>query len=149
MIPVSNGREGWFLLLFLVQYLGGLAALALLGWLHPGFSYLDAARLVTGLIIFATTNAILIVEGIPMVAERYLQRRYREGEEAGRAEGEKLGRAEGEKLGRAEGEKAGRAEGEKLGRKTTQQLWEAWNRRRLEAEARNEPFNEPPPSLEP
>ena len=125
MIPISHGREGWFLALFLAQYLGGLVGLALLGWLHPAVSWLEAAKLVTVLIICATTNAILIVEGIPMVAERYLQRRYNEGEEAGRAEGEKAGR------------------------KSTQQLWEAWNQRRLEAEANNEPFNEPPPSLEP
>ena len=155
MLPVSHGHEGWFLALFLAQYLGGLVGLALLGWLHPAVSWLEAAKLVTVLIICATTNAILIVEGIPMVAERYLQRRYNEGEEAGRAEGVKEGRAEGVKEGRAEGEKEGRAEGVKEGRaegvkegrKSTQQLWEAWNRRRLEAETNNEPFNEPPPSL--
>ena len=131
MLPVSHGHEGWFLVLFLAQYLGGLVGLALLGWLHPAVSWLESAKLVTVLIICATTNAILIVEGIPMVAERYLQRRYNEGEEAGRAAGVK----------------EGRAEGVKEGRKSTQQLWEAWNRRRLEAEANNEPFNEPPPSL--
>ena len=149
MLPVSHGREGWFLALFLAQYLGGLVGLALLGWQHPAVSWLEAVKLVTVLIICATTNAILIVEGIPMVAERYLQRRYNEGEEAGRVKGVKEGRAEGEKIGRAEGQKEGRAEGEKAGSQSTQQLWEAWNQRRLKAEATNEPFNEPPPSLEP
>jgi hypothetical protein len=29
----------------------------------------------------------------------------------------------------------------------TQVEWEAWNRRRVEAENRGEPFNEPPPAL--
>ena len=28
-----------------------------------------------------------------------------------------------------------------------QEKWEAWNRRRLEAEAKGQPFNDPPPSL--
>ena len=55
-----------------------------------------------------------------MFAERYLERRFHEGEKAGQAKGEK----------------------------NTQKRWEAWNRRRVEAEANNEPFNEPPPSLD-
>jgi hypothetical protein len=127
MLPVSRGREGWFLALFLVQYVGGLVGLALLGWLDHSVSWLDAAKLVPALIITATTNAILIVEGIPMVAERYLERRFQEGEKKGREEGEKVGREEGQK--------------------TRQQLWEAWNQRRLAAEATGQPFTEPPPSL--
>ena len=55
-----------------------------------------------------------------MFAERYLERRYQEGEKAGQAKGER----------------------------NTQKRWEAWNRRRLEAEARNETFTEPPPALD-
>lgn len=39
---------------------------------------------------------------------------------------------------------AGKAEGEAA----RQEEWEAWNRRRLEAEANGQPFNEPPPALE-
>ena len=42
-------------------------------------------------------------------------------------------------------EERGRAQGEKQGAEKRQKLWEAWNRRRLEAEAKGEPFNEPPP----
>ena len=132
MIPISRGREGVFLLVFTVQYVGGLLALGLLGWLYSGVSYIESVRLITVLVIVATTNSILLVEGIPMVAERYLERRFQEG----KAEGEETGRARGEKLGQARGEK------------NNQQRWEAWNRRRLEAEARNEPFTEPPPSLD-
>ena len=116
MIPVSRGREGVFLLVFTVQYVGGLLALGLLGWLYSGVSYIESVRLITVLVIVATTNSILLVEGIPMVAERYLERRFQEGKVRGE--------------------------------KNNQKLWEAWNRRRLEAEARNEPFDEPPPSLD-
>ena len=124
MIPVSRGREGVFLLVFTVQYVGGLLALGLLGWLYSGVSYIESVRLITVLVIVATTNSILLVEGIPMVAERYLERRFQEG--------------------KAEGEETGQAIGEKKAHKR----WEAWNRRRLEAEARNETFTEPPPSLD-
>ena len=36
-------------------------------------------------------------------------------------------------------------QGRREGRQETQQRWEEWNRRRLEAEARGERFEEPPP----
>ncbi|MYC29722.1 MAG: hypothetical protein F4X65_06500 [Chloroflexi bacterium] len=41
-----------------------------------------------------------------------------------------------------------REEGRKEGTSEERERWEAWNRRRLEAEARGEPFNEPPPGTE-
>lgn len=66
-----------------------------------------------------------------MLAERYLKKRYAEG------------RAEGEAEGRAEG----RAEGEEVAHSLYPPEIREWNRRRLEAEARGEDFNEPPPSV--
>ncbi len=41
---------------------------------------------------------------------------------------------------------ARRAEGRAEGRAETNARWETWNNRRLEAAARGEPFQEPPPS---
>ena len=38
-----------------------------------------------------------------------------------------------------------REEGEAIGEERANQRWEAWNRRRLEAEAKGEAFPEPPP----
>ena len=72
----------------------------------------------------STAHAVVIVEGIAMLAESFLKRRY----EAGREEG------------RAEGREAGLQEGREMLRR-----WEEWNRRRLAAEARGERFEEPPP----
>ena len=46
---------------------------------------------------------------------------------------------------RAKGREEGREEGLEEGREEAHTLWEAWNRRRLEAEAKDEPFDEPPP----
>ena len=85
----------------------------------PNLTYVHIATLAAALVVLAAAHSIILVEGIPMLAERYLKRRYEEGQ----------------------------AEGEKKGRAANQKLWEAWNQRRLQAEAANQPFNEPPPSL--
>ena len=57
--------------------------------------------------------------------EKYKNKRHREGREEGREEGIKVGRMEG--------------------REERQQQWVEWNERRMEAEAANRPFHEPPP----
>ncbi len=88
--------------------------------------------------------AIASIEGVIMVIASYFIAKWKE---RGRAEGEEQGRVEGEEQGRVEGEKRGRAEGEKRGREEIQEMWESWNQRRLEAEGRGEPFDEPPPTL--
>ena len=46
---------------------------------------------------------------------------------------------------RAEGREEGRKEGREEGREEERAAWEAWNRRRLNAESEGEPFDEPPP----
>ena len=50
-----------------------------------------------------------------------------------------------EARGRAAGLKEGRTAGLKEGRVTERAQWQEWNRRRLAAEAKGQPFNEPPP----
>ena len=74
-----------------------------------------------------------------MVAERFLNRRWEEGKREGLAEGKREGRAQGKREGRAQGEIEGRL--------SQQEKWEDWNRRRMRAESRHEPFSEEPPSL--
>jgi hypothetical protein len=115
MIPVSPGREAWFIISSTVQYAAGLAVLGCMYWADwlGGIAGIESLKLIAPLIIAATAHSILIVEGVPMVAERYLRRRQRVGREEGRRE--------------------------------TQQLWEEWNRRRLEAHKEGKEFNEPPP----
>lgn len=71
-----------------------------------------------------------------MVTYRYLKRKFLDPLD------EKL-RQESREEGRVEGQAEGQAEGAKR----TQQKWEAWNRRRMEVEAKGETFDEPPPSL--
>ena len=48
--------------------------------------------------------------------------------------------------GREEGREQGREEGRSEGRTETNARWDAWNQRRMQAEANGEPFTEPPPS---
>ena len=49
--------------------------------------------------------------------------------------------------GRKEGREEGLAEGLEKGREAERAAWDAWNRRRMDAESKGEPFDEPPPSL--
>ena len=49
--------------------------------------------------------------------------------------------------GRAEGRVDGVVEGVAKGRVETDALWRAWNGRRLDAVAKGEPFDEPPPDI--
>ena len=128
MPTVEKGRELWFLGLFLVQYVGGLALIYWLGLRTGELKLLEAGALATALIIMSTAHAVVIVEGIAMLAESFLRRRYEAGLQAGRAEG------------REAGLQAGRAEGREMLRR-----WEEWNRRRIAAESRGERFEEPPP----
>ena len=51
---------------------------------------LESFRLVAPIIIAATANTILLVEGIPMVAEQFLRRREAQGEARGRRQTQKL-----------------------------------------------------------
>ena len=129
MPAVAKGRELWFLSLFLVQYVGGLALIYWQGLRTDELTLLEAAALATALMIMSTAHAVVIVEGIAMLAESFLKRRYEAGLQDGRKEGREVGRDEGIQAGRRE----------------NQQRWEEWNRRRMAAEARGEQFAEPPP----
>lgn len=72
-----------------------------------------------------------------MILWRLYQRRLEEAIEQAKIEARTEGMAEG----RAEGIAEGRTEGIAK----NYELWEAWNNRRIEAEAQNLPFDEPPP----
>ena len=79
-------------------------------------------------------NAMVIAHSV----QKWLEDRRRKRFEAARAKG----RAEGREEALAEGE----ATGLKKGRKEERLLWIEWNARREGAEARGEPFSEPPPN---
>ena len=68
-----------------------------------------------------------------------------EGRNVGFTEGRTEGFTEGRNEGFTEGRNEGRNEGFTEGRNEVQQQWRAWNARRIDAEAKGQPFNEPPP----
>ena len=86
MPTVEKGRELWFLGLFLGQYVGGLALIYWLGLRTGDLELAEAGALATALIIMSTAHAVAIVEGIAMLAESFLKRRYEAGLQEGRAE---------------------------------------------------------------
>ena len=74
-------------------------------------------------IIVIAAESLLLLEIFIMLSERYLLKRYKEGRAEGRAEGLAEGLAE------------------------AQVKIDAWNKRRMEAEAKGEAFDEPLPKL--
>ena len=119
--------------------------------LHPYYSrgeVVEAALAhipaVTALGIPATFTLMEVIQRL-MVTYDYLMNKYvRPLQERQRAEGREQGLAEG----RAEGLLEGRAEGRAEAEAEFRRLVGEWNRRRLAAAARNEPFDEPHPLLE-
>ena len=78
--------------------------------------------------------AVIMVEVFAMIGDRLFRRRYlKEGFQQGIEEGMEKGREKG------------REEGIERGREEERRLWLDWDKRRREAEARGEEFNEPPP----
>ena len=74
--------------------------------------------------------AVITVEVFAMIGDRLFRRRYLK---------------EGFQQGIEEGIEKGREEGIERGREEERRLWLDWDKRRREAEARGEGFNEPPP----
>ena len=125
MPAIAREREGQFLLLFVLFF---SLSLGLVVWYEVQHETGDdgwdtAIAIGMGMsycVVISTALAYVIVEGVAMLAEQFTKKRFA----AGKAEG------------KAEGEAA------------RQEEWEAWNQRRLEAEAQGQPFDEPPPTLE-
>ena len=97
--------------MFLAQYIGGLALIYWLGLRTGELKLLDAGALATALIIMSTAHAVVIVEGIAMLAESFLKRRYEAGLQEGREEGLQEGLQEGHEAGLQEGHEVGLQQG--------------------------------------
>ena len=88
----------------------------------------------------AAVLALATAEGgrLAMVAARYIEERYLNPLRAKRIKREEEAMRKIREEGREEGRKQGSAE--------AHARWETWNERRLAAEAKGEPFNEPTPA---
>ena len=107
----------------------GNAAQPLLTRFSAFYTHLAAASVVEALLFVSLIQLGDIV--------MYLTNRFKTDVEKVRAEGIEQGKAEGIEQGKAEGIEQGIA--------TAYQQWQAWNTRRIDAEAKGLPFDEPPP----
>ena len=127
MIEVGKTREGRFLFVFLLQFLtfsGFLAYHEVTAVPTDAISTMLAILMSMAPLGFVSAaNTVVAVEGVEMLAERYLRRRYEAGLKAGEEKGKVEGKAE------------------------AWEAWEAWNQRRMNAEKAGQPFNQPPPVL--
>ena len=125
MPDIARAYQGQFLLLFLLLF---SLTLGLVVWYEVRHETGDDGwdtTIAIGIgmsycIVISTAMSYVIVEGVNMLAEQFKQKRYAEAQAKGEAKGEA----------------------------NRQKVWEEWNGRRQEAEARGEAFNEPPPTLE-
>ena len=99
--------------------------------------------LVTTILIVDAGRRIVVL--LPDGRKKLRAKARAEGRSEGLAEGVAIGRAEGVEEGVAIGRAEGRADGVSLGTRRTNSAWRRWNTRRMEFEARGEPFDEPPP----
>ena len=114
---------------------------------HPSIDDMIWA-IIVGIVVVGAASAtisILIVETgkNAMIVGTYLEEMIKKRRARQMAEAVERGRSEGVKEGMAKGVKEGRAEG---AAEISARVRE-WNARRLAAEAKGEPFDEPPPGL--
>ena len=131
MPVIGKGREGWFLLLFLLQFCLYTGILTYYEHVVNGKDGLSTFVAVLGgmpgIITLSTASTIVFLEGLEMLSERYLKRRYEEGKEEGLKEVEVYRGREAWGRGRGRSRMGG-------------------IERRIAAENAGEEFNEPPPS---
>ena len=155
----AEGALRYFLALTMIYILAGFVYEIVTGW---------NGLLATGWILFihspqflaAATILIISREGGDIVLfRRWTEARRQHAQDVarakdeghnvgfteGRTEGFTEGRTEGFTEGRNEGRTEGFTEGRNEGRNEVQQQWRAWNARRIDAEAKGQPFDEPPP----
>ena len=152
-VSVTSVDAGWwyaYLLIFLAQMVSWVALVAIdeavYGEHTRAAAYIRAVgRGSSHMVQMFALNAISTVEAgrLIMVLAQGIADKLRERRDKFRAgliaEGVSVGRAEGRMEGRAEGRAEARAE-------IAAEIAD-WNRRRLEAEARGEKFDEPPPMV--
>ena len=86
---IDQSRESWALFLFTVQLLLCITGVAISEAVHQDHpnalvTVIAIGRTLAPQIVVITATTVVIVEGYAMLAERYLRRRYREGQEKGR-----------------------------------------------------------------
>ena len=101
---------------------------------------------VTEVVMLSTLLSRKLDERKARIFNEGRQEGRQERQEEARQEGREEGRLEGQEEGRQEGREEGRLEGQEEGRIRERAEWDAWLERMMAAQAKGEPFAEPPPS---
>ena len=109
-------------------------------------SFVPVGGTIVAMIIGGIDFMMLLADFIQARREKRIEAATAVAKEEGKEEGKAEGIAEGKAEGIAEGIAEGKAEGIVEGKAEERELWKAWNNRRLEAEAKGQEFNEPPPN---
>ena len=111
-----------------------------------------AAPVVPLIVLYAilVTSALDFLGGLAVVTARFLTEKFIEPMRRKRREEEERGleiaRAMGMKEGLEQGLERGLEQGLTEGHAEERRMWVEWNQRRLDAEAKGVPFDEPPPA---
>ena len=106
-----------------------------------------ASATISILIVELGKNAMIVGTYLEEMIKKRRARQMAEAVERGRSEGIAKGRSEGVAEGIVKGRSEGRSEGRAEGAAEISARIREWNDRRLAAEAKGEPFDEPPPGL--
>lgn len=136
----------FYFTLFVIQSLIGMSYVVWHEvWINDADSFHATATAIVLMdvaVIAHSAGIGVIVSEMKMVIAQYLEQRYY-GPKRRKALAE--AKAEGREEGLEEGVKQGREEGVKQGLEQANAKFRQWNARRLEAQAKGEPFDEPPP----
>ena len=80
MPPVDKHREGVYLIVFTVQFIGWLGVAVL-----RDSDAIAVLHVMSPAVVVSTATTYVLVQGMIMLAERYLKRRYAEGKAEGEA----------------------------------------------------------------
>jgi hypothetical protein len=153
---IPERERHWYFGLFIVQTLvgDGFVAWYNIFWKVDDDPFASVMAMITGMSVVGLTaaiNAFNLVEVVAyaMVTVGWLRNKVekqRQELQRQREERHRKWREEGLQEGREEGLQEGREAGLQEGREAANAAWDAWNRRRLDAVANAQPFDEPPPS---
>ncbi len=90
-MQIPDRSEGWFLSIFTLKIVVGFVFII---WFRPWATTTSVLELMAAAVVVSAATTAIITQGVTMLAERYLRRRYQEGLEEGKEEGREEGRKE-------------------------------------------------------
>ena len=154
-----NERWRWLYFTFFLLLMSGSSALVawhetfgagagggVIQWAVDVVAGLASAAVASAGLSLCVTEVVMLSTLLSRKLDERKARIFNEGRQEGRQERQEEARQEGREEGRLEGQEEGRQEGLEKGRVVRDAEWDAWLERMMAAQAKGEPFAEPPPS---